>query len=175
MINEGRVIDDPTTIKNLVDNAMDYLPHLSSTFATLAKAYDIPHADARDLQLEGKDVLPQVGDSVKGYRFYRILSDGEKRSGVWNNFVPEDNAEEDREGLHFWFNKDYAKAYMLTMVKTDIANNNTPAEGYVLEEVEGIYKGVSPEEGFLMSSINTNRTEIMKVTKNDIAILSKPS
>lgn len=174
MINEGVIIDDPRHIKDLIDNSMDYLPHLSSTYNALAKAWDIPRVDARDMQLAEQTTLPQTGDSVKGYRFYRIYEDGEKRSGIWNNYVPADNNEESEDGLHFWFSKDYAKAYMLSAIKNDITNNNT-SFSYVLEEVEGVYKGVSQDEGFLMSYISAERTEILKVTKNDIAKISKPS
>ena len=54
-------------------------------------------------------------------------------------------------------------------MKNDIQNKNTGENDYVLERVQGIYKSVSPEEGFLMSEIDSNRREeVMRVTKNDI-------
>ena len=165
MFNEDHEITDPTIIRNLVNNATNLLPHLPMGFRPID---GVSLASARDTYLEDMSALPNEGDSVKGYRFYRISEDGEKRSGIFNNYVPADNCEEDEEGLHFWFNKSYAKAYMLSSIKNDITNHQT-ADTYVLEEVTGIYKGVSQDEGFTMSLIEPNRTTVLRVDKSDIA------
>lgn len=166
----SKTIDDPRHIKDLMDYAMDTVPHLNDEFRATAEDISVPYVDARDMQLADMPELPAAGESVIGYRFYKINKDGERHSGIFNQYVPnDDKTETSEDGLHFWFSEHYAKAYMLANLKNDIQNKNTGENDYVLERVQGIYKGVSPEEGFLMSEIDNNRREeVMRVTKNDI-------
>lgn len=169
MIINGTEIVDPHRIKDLVNNAMEYLPHLSSEFRALAGDISIPNVDAYDMQFADMTELPKPGDSVVGYRFYRIDKDGDRYSGIFNQYIPKEGVEASDEGAHFWFSELYAKAYLLTQLKSDIMNHNEGQHDYVLNRVRGIYKGVSPDEGFLMSEIDQQDSEeVLRVTKNDI-------
>lgn len=153
MFNEDHEITDPAIIKTLFDKAMGM----------------IPHTDVRDPNgvLSGINE-PAEGEPVTGYRFYRVNEDGERYSGVFNRPIPPLDEIEDIG--HFWFNKEYAKAYMLEAIKNDIANHREAAQ-YQLERVNGLYKGISHDEGFLMTDIDRIRTLILSVNKSDIDII----
>lgn len=169
IINDTEIVD-PHRIKNLVDNAMEYLPHLSNKFRALADDVSIPNVDAYDMQFADMTELPKPGDSVVGYRFYRIDKDGDRYSGIFNQYIPAGDTETaEEEGIHFWFSELLAKTYLLSQLKNDIMNHNEGEFDYVLNRVKGVYKGVSPDEGFLMSEIDQQGyKEVLRVTKNDI-------
>ena len=109
--------------------------------------------------------LPQTGDPVVGYRFYRIDEKGSRRGGVFNNYVAEGV-----EPLgHFWFSKEKALTYVFADV---LSNHNKSKDTYVLERVSGTYQGLSWDEGYIMTGIDPNREEVLRITKNDLEHLN---
>lgn len=164
-------MNDPKQLKSLMDNAYNYLPRLTNEYRNAATDLDIPLVDAHDLQLANMDMMPPQGTPVEGYRFYRV-NEHERLGGITNQHIA-DGVEVSEFGLHFWFSEARARAYMLSQLKNDIEHKREGDYDYLLERVNGIFKGVSPDEGFLMDEISPQREEVFRVTKNDIESIKR--
>lgn len=164
-------MNEPKRLKELMDNAYNYLPRLTDEYRNMATDFDIPLVDAHDIQLADMDTLPQPGTPVEGYRFYRV-NEHERLSGITSQYIA-DGMETSEFGLHFWFSEARARAYMLSQLKSDIEHKRGGNHDYLLERVNGVFKGVSPDEGFLMDEISPQREEVFRVTKNDIESIKR--